>query len=555
MPVNERRLESVRLLGHFHVRTAGDSERELDLSEPTSPLLQLQDIRKAFAGIQALDGVSFDANPGEVHALIGENGAGKSTLVRIITGAHAPDSGTVRVNGKVADMRVPADAQRLGIAAIYQEPTLFPDLDVAENIFMGRQPLKSGLRHVAWSSMYHQARELVDRLGVRLDVRARVRGLSVADQQTVEIAKALSTDSRVLIMDEPTAALSLREVAELFRIVRQLRANGVAIVFISHRLEEIYEIADRITVLRDGRNVGASTPGALPQERLIEMMVGRTLDKLFPKEEAKIGETVLRVEGLCREGVFQDISFALRRGEILGLAGLVGAGRTEVARAIFGIDRLDSGRLLLGSREISTKSPRDALRHRIAYLPEDRQHQGLVLSMQITHNVTLAILQELSTGGWIRRGEEQTVALDQGRRLQVRGAANFKQAVRQLSGGNQQKVVLAKWLATNPRVLILDEPTRGIDVGTKAEVHRLISHLAGEGLAILMISSELPEVLGMSDRILVMREGRITGEFARADATQETIMSCATGQRLNASEVMKDDKSDTRHQTRRASPQ
>ncbi|GAC1461875.1 MAG: sugar ABC transporter ATP-binding protein [Chloroflexota bacterium] len=555
MPVNERRLESVRLLGHFHVRTAGDSERELDLSEPTSPLLQLQDIRKAFAGIQALDGVSFDANPGEVHALIGENGAGKSTLVRIITGAHAPDSGTVRVNGKVADMRVPADAQRLGIAAIYQEPTLFPDLDVAENIFMGRQPLKSGLRHVAWSSMYHQARELVDRLGVRLDVRARVRGLSVADQQTVEIAKALSTDSRVLIMDEPTAALSLREVAELFRIVRQLRANGVAIVFISHRLEEIYEIADRITVLRDGRNVGASTPGALPQERLIEMMVGRTLDKLFPKEEAKIGETVLRVEGLCREGVFQDISFALRRGEILGLAGLVGAGRTEVARAIFGIDRLDSGRLLLGSREISIKSPRDALRHRIAYLPEDRQHQGLVLSMQITHNVTLAILQELSTGGWIRRGEEQTVALDQGRRLQVRGAANFKQAVRQLSGGNQQKVVLAKWLATNPRVLILDEPTRGIDVGTKAEVHRLISHLAGEGLAILMISSELPEVLGMSDRILVMREGRITGEFARADATQETIMSCATGQRLNASEVMKDDKSDTRHQTRRASPQ
>jgi rhamnose transport system ATP-binding protein len=497
-------------------------------TDPRPPVLQLQEIRKAFAGIQALDGVSFAATPGSVHALIGENGAGKSTLVRIMTGAHAPDSGTIQVGGEVVTMHAPIDAQRLGIAAIYQEPTLFPDLDVAENIFMGRQPLRPGLRQVLWPAMYRQARELVERLGVRLDVRARVRGLSVADQQTVEIAKALSTNSRVLIMDEPTAALSLREVAELFRIVRQLRANDVAVIFISHRLEEIYEIADRITVLRDGRNVGEGAPGDLPQNRLIQMMVGRTLDKLFPKEEAEIGETVLQVEGLQREGVFRDISFELRRGEILGLAGLVGARRTEVARAIFGIDRLQSGRVLLHGRPISIKAPRDALRHGIAYLPEDRQHQGLVLSMPITHNVTLPILQALSTAGWVHPRQESTIAHEQGQRLQLRGASSYMQAVRQLSGGNQQKVVLAKWLATKPQVLILDEPTRGIDVGTKAEVHRLISQLAAQGLAILMISSELPEVLGMSDRILVMREGRLTGEFSREEATQEVIMAAAT---------------------------
>ncbi|HEY8687281.1 MAG TPA: sugar ABC transporter ATP-binding protein, partial [Chloroflexota bacterium] len=297
----------------------------------------------------------------------------------------------------------------------------------------------------------------------------------------------------------------------------------------------IYEIADQITVLRDGKNVGGGTTSDLPQDHLIQMMVGRTLDKLFPKEEAEIGETVLQVEGLRRDGVFRDISFELRRGEILGLAGLVGARRTEVARAIFGIDRLQGGRILLHGSPISIKAPRDALRRGIAYLPEDRQHQGLVLSMPITHNVTLPILQSLSTAGWIRTREESIIAHEQGQRLQLRGASSYMQAVRQLSGGNQQKVVLAKWLATKPQVLILDEPTRGIDVGTKAEVHRLISQLAGQGLAILMISSELPEVLGMSDRILVMREGRLTGEFTRSEATQEVIMAAATGSRPGVS--------------------
>ena len=495
----------------------------------SSAVLELQAISKAFAGIQALDTVSFDVRPGEVHALVGENGAGKSTLVRVITGAHLPDSGEMRVAGQTAHMRSPADARALGIAAIYQEPTLFPDLDVAENIFMDRQPVRPGLRQIRWGSMYRQARQLIDQLGVRLDVRARVRGLSVADQQTVEIAKALSTESRVLIMDEPTASLSLREVDELFRIVRQLRAAGVGIVFISHRLEEVYVIADRITVLRDGKNAGRGAPADLPQDHLIQLMVGRTLDTLFPKEEAEIGEAVLQVENLSRQGIFRDISFELRRGEILGMAGLVGARRTEVARAIFGIDRPDGGRVLLDGRPVTIHSPRDALRHGITYLPEDRQHQGLILPMSISHNITLPILRELTAAGWIRQRQEQQVAQQEGQRLQVRGAASFKQAVRQLSGGNQQKVVLAKWLATRPRVIILDEPTRGIDVGTKAEVHRLISQLAGQGLAILMISSELPEILGMSDRILVMREGHLTGEFLGGEATQEKIMARATG--------------------------
>jgi len=497
-------------------------------------VLELRGISKAFAGIQALDTVSFDVRPGEVHALVGENGAGKSTLVRIMAGAHAPDSGEVLVQGEPITMHSPADALKLGIAVIYQEPTLFPDLDVAENIYMGRQPLRPGTPHLNWGAMYREARDLIGRLGVRLDPRVRIRGLSVADQQTVEIAKALSTNARVLIMDEPTASLSLREVEDLFRIVRQLRANGAAVVFISHRLEEVYEIADRITVLRDGKNAGEGTPSELPQDRLIQMMVGRSLDQLFPKEEATIGKTVLEVQKVSRRGIFQDISFALREGEILGLAGLVGARRTEVARAIFGIDRLDSGSVLLDGEPVSIRSPRDALRHGIAYLPEDRQHQGLVLSMSISHNITLAILQQLTVAGWIRSKEEQRVAGEEGRRLQVRGVSNFKQAVRQLSGGNQQKVVLAKWLITRPRVLILDEPTRGIDVGTKAEVHRLVSQLAGQGLAILMISSELPEVLGMSDRIVVMHEGQLTGEFTRQEATQEKIMERAVGRQPQA---------------------
>jgi rhamnose transport system ATP-binding protein len=508
-------------------------------------VLELQGISKAFAGIQALDTVSFDVRPGEVHALVGENGAGKSTLVRIMAGAHSPDSGQIEVRGEPVALRSPADALALGIAVIYQEPTLFPDLDVAENIFMDRQPLRGRTPHIRWRAMYREARELVARLGVRLDVRARVRGLSVADQQSVEIAKALSTNARVLIMDEPTASLSLREVEELFRIVGQLRSSGVAIVFISHRLDEIYEIADRISVLRDGKYVGSGTPSDLPQDRLINLMVGRTLDQLFPKQEAAIGEAVLRVENLSRQGVFRDISFELRRGEILGLAGLVGARRTEVARAIFGIDRLDGGKIFLDGKPVTIHSPRQALRHRITYLPEDRQHQGLVLPMSISHNITLPILQQMTVAGWIRPRQEQRVAEEQGRRLQVRGVTSFKQAVRQLSGGNQQKVVLAKWLATQPRVIILDEPTRGIDVGTKAEVHRLISQLAGQGLAILMISSELPEVLGMSDRILVMHEGRLTGELTREEATQEKIMARATGrgeQRVRDGSVLTEDR-------------
>ncbi len=492
------------------------------------PIIKLTDIHKSFAGVHALAGVSFDLIPGEIHALMGENGAGKSTLVKVMTGVHQPDAGTIEFDDRPIRFSTPLVARDHGIAAIYQEPTLFPDLDVAENIFMGRQPLRPLSRRIAWRAMYDEARRLLDSLGVDLDVRARVGNLSFADRQMVEIAKALSINARVLIMDEPTSALTLRETEELFRIARRLREGGTAIVFISHRLEEAFELADRITVLRDGRYIGTCAVREVTPGDVIRMMVGRTLDNLFPKEPTEPGEVALRVEGLTRPGAFWDVSFELRRGEIVGLAGLVGAGRTDVARAIFGIAPAEQGTIWLDSKPARINTPEDALALGIAYVPEDRQQHGLVLPMPITHNVTLPILREFARMGWLDRTAEERVAQEYASRLDVR-AAGLWQRVRELSGGNQQKVVLAKWLAARPKILILDEPTRGIDVGTKAEVHRLMSHLAGQGMAILMISSELPEILGMSDRILVMHEGRITGRFSRAEATQELIMVAATG--------------------------
>ncbi len=477
--------------------------------------------------MQALDGVDFDLRSGEVHALVGENGAGKSTLVKVISGVHQPDAGEIRFQGQRVTFSNPLVAQQHGIAVIYQEPTLFPDLDVAENIFMGRQPLHPLAGRIDWSQMYDEASKVLGLLGVSLDFHTRVRDLSVAQQQMVEIARALSVNAQVLIMDEPTSALTLREVAELFNITRRLREAGTAIIFISHRLEEAFELADRITVLRDGHYVGTQTVRDVTLDKVINMMVGRTVDNMFPKEEVQQGETVLRVEDLTKEGLFRDVSFELHRGEILGLAGLVGAGRTEVARAIFGIEPADSGTIWVDGLEAHISSPKDALALGIAYLPEDRQQHGLVLPMTITHNVTLPILHEFAHLGWIDQIAEEWKAQEFADRLDVR-AAGIWQKVRQLSGGNQQKVVLAKWLAARPRILILDEPTRGIDVGTKAAVHRLMSTLAGQGLAILMISSELPEVLGMSDRIVVMYEGRVTGRFPRAEATQEKILAAAS---------------------------
>jgi rhamnose transport system ATP-binding protein len=492
----------------------------------TEAVLKLTNISKNFAGVQALRDVSFDLFPGEVHALLGENGAGKSTLIKIITGVHQPNAGVIYLKDQPVHFANPHEAHHYGIAAIYQEPTLFPDLDIAENIFVGRQPTGTGGR-LDWGRMYQGASKLLHDLGVQLDPRTKARNLSVAQQQMVEIARALSVQAKILIMDEPTSSLTLAEVADLFRIVRRLRQDGAAIVFISHRLEELFELADRVTVLRDGSYVGTRLIKEVTTDTLIQMMVGRTLADLFPKQAVEKGEVALQVEGLTRPGLFYDISFELHQGEILGLAGLVGAGRTDVARAIFGITPPTGGVIKINGRPVTVASPEQAMQLGLAYVPEDRQHHGLVLRMNISHNVTLPILSEFARMGWVNTGLERESARQAAGQMEVR-AASIWQKARELSGGNQQKVVLAKWLATRPRILILDEPTRGIDVGTKAAVHGLMSQLAAQGMAILMISSELPEILGMSDRILVMREGRLTARFNRAEATQEKIMLAAT---------------------------
>ncbi len=494
------------------------------MMQNTTPIFQLQHISKSFGGVHALQDVHFDIVPGEVHALLGENGAGKSTLIKIITGVHQPDSGELLLEGRPIRFASTREAQEHGIAAIYQEPSLFPDLDIAENILVGRQPM--GRWGVDWKRMYQDASALLQRLGMSLDPRTKARELSVAQQQVVEIARALSINAKVLIMDEPTSSLTQREVEELFTIVRQLRASGTAIVFISHRLEELFALADRVTTLRDGRYVDTRALADVTTADLIRMMVGRTLDELFPKQAVEPGEVVLEVEGLGIAGGFSDVSFELRRGEILGMAGLIGAGRTNVARALFGVEPATVGTIKIDGKAVSINSPSQAMALGIGYVPEDRKEHGLVLQMSIADNVTLPVLADFATMGWIDTRGEATAAAAASRQLEVK-MTSVEQTAGQLSGGNQQKVVLAKWLGTRPRVLILDEPTRGIDVGTKAAVHALMSSLAAQGMAILMISSELPEVLGMSDRILVMREGRLTGQFSRAEANQENLMSAA----------------------------
>jgi rhamnose transport system ATP-binding protein len=462
-----------------------------------------------------------------VHALVGENGAGKSTLVKILTGVVQADEGDVRIDGQLVHIGDPQTAHRLGIIAMYQEPTVFPDLTVSENVFAGRHP-RTALRTVDWRTMRRETERILAEFDVDLGPDTPVRGLGVADRQLLEIAKALSSSARLLIMDEPTAALSPHEVDNLFATVGRLRERGVAIVFISHRLEEAEAIADIVTVLRDGRHVATSSTADLPQAEIVRLMVGRSLDALFPKEDAEIGDVVFEAKALGRRGVFSDVSFELRRGEIVGLAGFVGSGRTEVARAIFGIDALDAGELLIEGRPFRPRSPRAALRRGLAYLPEDRLQQGLVQPMSVSKNVSMAVLQRLTPGGVLRPGRERRLAQRFVDQLKIK-ASSVAQVVKSLSGGNQQKVVLAKWLAAQPRILILDEPTHGVDVGTKADVHRTISHLATEGLTILLISSELPEVLGMSDRVLVMREGRLVAELSRAEATQERVVRVAAG--------------------------
>ena len=491
----------------------------------TAPVIRMEHIHKSFGGVHALNDVHMDVYSGEVHALLGENGAGKSTLIKTMTGVYQPDSGEIYLYGEPVSFGGPREAQQQGIGAIYQEPSLFPDLDIAENIMAGRQPTRAG--RIDWGAMYRESQGLLEKLGVRLTPRTKAGNLSVAQQQTVEIARALSLDAQLLIMDEPTSSLTVTEVEELFRIIRQLREAGTAIIFISHRLEELFAVADRVTVLRDGHYVGTRDMDEVKTEDLIQMMVGRQVDDLFPKQEAPVGEALLEVSNLTAPGKFENVSFSLHAGEILGLAGLVGAGRTDVARALFGIQPIQSGSIKIEGQAVTIGHPRDAMDLGIGFVPEDRQHHGLVLPMSIAANVTLPILPRFATAGWLHEGQASKVAAKAARRLEVK-SAGIGQKARELSGGNQQKVVLAKWLETDPRILILDEPTRGIDVGTKAAVHQLMSDLANEGVAILMISSELPEILGMSDRILVMREGQITGELSRAEATQEKIMARAT---------------------------
>jgi rhamnose transport system ATP-binding protein len=493
----------------------------------TAPLIDLRGLSKSYGGVHALRDVSFTIEASSVHALVGENGAGKSTLVKILTGIVHADSGEILVDGQLETITDPLSAYRLGMLAMYQEPTVFPDLSVAENVFAGRHP-RTGAHTVDWREMQSRARVILDELGADFGPDRPVRGLGVADRQLLEIAKALSSDARLLIMDEPTAALSPPEVERLFEIVRRLRDRGVAIVFISHRLEEVSAISDTVTILRDGHHVATRPTAGLPQGEMIQLMVGRSLEQLFPKTHAEIGDVVVKVEGLGRRGVFGGVSFELRRGEIVGLAGFVGAGRTEVARAIFGIDKLDAGHLWIDGEVFRPRSPRAALRRGLAYLPEDRLSQGLIQPMSISANTSLAVLPRLSPFGFLRPGAERALTRGFMEQLSIK-AYGPSQVVRSLSGGNQQKVALSKWLAAEPKILILDEPTHGVDVGTKAAIHEIISNLAAQGLSILMISSELPEILGMSDRVLVMREGRMVAELARADATPERVIAAAAG--------------------------
>jgi len=492
------------------------------------PLLEIRSLAKSFGGARALRGVDFELRAGEVHALLGENGAGKSTLIKIVTGAHQPDAGVIRVAGREVSGLDPSAARRLGIACIYQQPALFPDLSVAENIGLRLDP-GHALRRVGWRKLREQAGDLLRKIGAAIDPESEVRALSMPEQQLVEIAGAVGTGARIVIMDEPTASLTQKEQHLLHAVVRDLRRDGVGIIYISHRLEEIFALADRVTVLRDGESTGTGAIGELTERELIRRMVGREVAQIYPPAERPPGGVVLATRAIgCAAGGVRDVSLEIRAGEILGLAGLVGAGRTELARVIFGLTPADSGAIELDGTPVTLRSPRDAVHHGIAYVPEDRRRHGVVLEMAVAENMTMAVHRKLFPGSWLRSAVEQTLAKNFVRDLAVK-CAGPQAPAGSLSGGNQQKVSLARWLATKPRVLILDEPTQGVDIGAKAEIHRIIRRLAGEGLAVLLISSDLPEVLGMSDRIGVMRGGHLAGILPGGSDAHE-VMALALGQ-------------------------
>ncbi len=491
-------------------------------------LLSVRGIDKAFDGVQALKGVSFELRPGEVHALVGENGAGKSTLLKVVTGAHRPDAGTIEVGGRPVAGNDPVRSRALGVAAIYQQPALFPDLSVAENIALGSEP--AGLwRRVRWGERRARAREILERVGARIDPEAPASTLSMPEQQLVEIARAVGARAKILLMDEPTASLSGPEVANLFRVIGELKASGAGIVYVSHRLDEVFRIAGRVTVLRDGALAGTRAVAEVDRDGLIRMMVGREVSQAFPVRASKPGEVVLEARGLgCRESGVRGVSLQVRAGEIVGLAGLVGAGRTELARVLFGLTPADSGEILLRGRPVAVGSPRQAVDLGIACLPEDRRRHGVIPEMAVAANVTLAVLRKLSRVGLLDFAGERELAAEVIERFSIR-AGSVDAPVAALSGGNQQKVALARWLAAEPSVLILDEPTQGIDVGARAEVHRHVADLAARGLAILLISSDLPEVLGMSDRVAVMCGGTVAGVLSRDEARPERVMALALG--------------------------
>jgi rhamnose transport system ATP-binding protein len=495
-------------------------------------LLRTENVSKSYDGVQALRDVNFELRAGEVHALVGENGAGKSTLIKIITGAVAADAGEIEFDGKSIADNSPRQAKALGIEAIYQQPALFPELTVAENIALGFEE-PSAWKRIDWKRRRRVAAELLQKIGARIDVDEEAGSLSMPEQQLIEIARALGANAPVLILDEPTASLSEDDTRSLFRVIRQLRDQGVGIIYISHRLEELTAIADRVTVLRDGAVVGSRQMFETDRQALIRMMVGRDLSKVFPKKEIELGEVVLELRGVSsRANGLSNINLSVRAGEILGLAGLVGAGRTELARTLFGLNPADSGVIRRHGKTIRIHNPEEAIAHGIACVPEDRRRHGVILDMSIGANVTLASLKALARFSGFDFESERALAADYVRRFAIKTPSIFN-SVSTLSGGNQQKVALSRWLATKPSILILDEPTQGIDVGAKGEIHALMSGLAAQGMAILMISSELPEILGMSDRIAVMRGGTVVGVLDRTEATQEKILALALGHEIN----------------------
>ncbi|MBY5794377.1 ATP-binding cassette domain-containing protein [Rhizobium leguminosarum bv. viciae] len=489
-------------------------------------LLSAEGVRKEFPGVVALDDVQFRLKRASVHALMGENGAGKSTLMKILAGIYTPDKGDIRLKGIEIRLKSPLDALENGIAMIHQELNLMPFMTVAENIWIRREP-KNRLGFIDHGVMHRMTEELFARLNISIDPDIEVRFLSVANRQMVEIAKAVSYNSDVLIMDEPTSALTEREVEHLFSIIRDLRAQGIGIVYITHKMNELFEIADEFSVFRDGRYIGTHASTDVTRDDIIRMMVGREITQMFPKEEVPIGEVVLSVKDLCLKGVFNNVSFEVRAGEILGVAGLVGSGRSNVAETLFGVTPASSGSVELYGKPVTISSPTEAIRNRMAFLTEDRKDTGCLLILDILENMQIAVLQDRYVkGGFVQQGAIEATCEDMAKKLRVK-TPNLYERVENLSGGNQQKVLIGRWLLTNPRILILDEPTRGIDVGAKAEIHRLVTEMARDGVAVVMISSEMPEVLGMSDRIMVMHEGRVTGFLNRDEATQIKVMELA----------------------------